>query len=200
MQLLRITSTPMKIKMRSEPAKLEMNQEKPASHISRKPGKLSMKSQTIKVKIDTYEARKSLGHLNSTDQAKAAAQKGREAVQNAAAEYAELGNRLAQAYKGVTAVDAAKTQNYTVPTQIAFLPSETAEISWEPASVETDYQPSEISTEWDVGLTGMRFVPGKFSVEVEQYADLEIEYLGSPQYVPPSANPDFKEEKSKGEQ
>ena len=33
------------------------------------------------------------------------------------------------------------------------------------------------------------YVPGELRVDVEQYPKVDIEYMGEPMYVPPSANP-----------
>jgi len=46
---------------------------------------------------------------------------------------------------------------------------------------------------WDTaGLTNFEFIPGKIEFEVKQMPKVEIEYLGGPIYVPPSADPEHK--------
>ena len=37
------------------------------------------------------------------------------------------------------------------------------------------------------------YVPGELNVNVEQYPRVDIEYIGEPMYVPPSANPAYEE-------
>ena len=37
------------------------------------------------------------------------------------------------------------------------------------------------------------YVPGELAINVEQYPKVEIEYVGEPLYVPPSANPSYEE-------
>jgi hypothetical protein len=195
MQLLRITTIPIKIKMNVESAKLKINQEQAKMHQRTYHGRLSLTKQDIKVRIDTYEARKSMGRLNVMDATKAAANRGIESAQAATAEYAELGNKLAQAYKGVTIPDIAYSKMVKEPTtQMVFLPSVGAQLSWEGGTLETEYQPDQVETEWETGSAGLEYVPGDLKFEVEQYPSLQIEYMGSPNYVPPSSNPDYKEE------
>lgn len=37
------------------------------------------------------------------------------------------------------------------------------------------------------------YVPGELNINVEQYPKVEIEYVGEPMYVPPSASPEYEE-------
>ena len=39
----------------------------------------------------------------------------------------------------------------------------------------------------------MNYIPGKFSIEILQYPKVSVEWLGSPTYVPPSADPNYVE-------
>ena len=61
MNVLKITSTPIKLSMTSQRARLESRLPDPEVGIIRNPGKLNMKSDHIKVDIDTSRSRDSLG-------------------------------------------------------------------------------------------------------------------------------------------
>jgi len=195
MQLLRITTIPIKIKMKVESAKLQINQEPPRMKQKTVRSRLSIKKQDAKVLISTYELRKRLGQMKLLDSAREAARKGLESAQAATAEYAELGNKLAMAYKGVSVPEAAYSKLVKEPkSQKVFLPSVGAQLAWENASLDFDYDPGKLQTEWDTGSADLVYVPGNLELEIEQYPDVKIEYLGSPNYVPPSANPEYNEE------
>lgn len=195
MQLLKITSIPIKIKMQTHMAKLQAQQQKPTLTLETTAGKLSSQSQNTNVKINSYQARKSLGLKTTGDLVKEAAQNGIKGAAAATAEYSELGSRLAQANKGVTIADATYSHLVKEPTtQMVFLPSVGAQLSWEGGKTQTDYQPAKVDIEWDVGGTQFEYVPGDVSIEVEQYPDIKIEYTGKPSYVPPSSDPEYVEE------
>ena len=39
----------------------------------------------------------------------------------------------------------------------------------------------------------MEYVPGKYQMDILQYPKITVEYLGTPTYVPPSADPNYEE-------
>ena len=124
MQLLRITTIPIKMKMSREDARLQVDQNPP--HMKQKTvrSKLTLKKEDVKVRIDTYEARKRMGQINLTDQARQAARRGIEGALEAMAKYVKLGNMLAQAHKGVTVPEAAYARLAREPkSQKVFLPA-----------------------------------------------------------------------------
>lgn len=58
-----------------------------------------------------------------------------------------------------------------------------------------DYTPSSIEFEADIKNAMTNYVPGELSINVEQYPKVEIEYMGEPMYVPPSAAPGYERER-----
>ena len=80
-----------------------------------------------------------------------------------------------------------------VTTGIGFIPSVGADISWTPADLAIDFAPASVNFEPEVQKTESVYVPGELNVNVEQYPRVEIEYIGEPMYVPPSANPAYEE-------
>ena len=174
MNVLKITSTPIKLSMTSQRARLESRLPDPEVGIIRNPGKLNMKSDHIKVDIDTSRSRDSLGFKTARGLMKDAASAGLKAASDATAQYSRVGNQMMQIQDGVT---------------IAFIPSVGPDISWEPADLSIDFAPAKLAFDPQVQEPAARYVPGELSVNVEQYPKVEIEYMGDPIYVPPSANP-----------
>ncbi|MGI6040141.1 MAG: DUF6470 family protein [Eubacteriales bacterium] len=195
MHLLRITTIPLKLKMNIQMAKLQISQGSAQMRQSSEDAKLLTKQSNVKVNINTYGARKRLGLLNSKDFIKAAAVHGEQKAEQAMAQYSELGNRLAMAHKGVTAAQAAYRAPIEVPsTETAFQPGAGAQFSVVDAKLEIQYAPAKLNLNWDNSHTSLEYVPGGLEIEVEQYPRIEIEYMGSPSYVPPSAEPGYTEE------
>ena len=81
----------------------------------------------------------------------------------------------------------------SVTTGIGFIPSVGADISWTPADLAVDFTPASVDFKPMVQKTEAVYVPGELNVNVEQYPKVDIEYIGEPMYVPPSANPAYEE-------
>jgi hypothetical protein len=80
----------------------------------------------------------------------------------------------------------------SLDTALAFLPSVPAEISWEPQQLSMKYEMDKLSFVWRTSQQpDMQYTPASIEYHVKQYPKLEIEYIGKPMYVPPSASPDY---------
>lgn len=194
-QLLKITTIPMKYEVQVEHPKLLMKQSQPQSEINTTPGSFNMESKNIQVKLDTYEARRSLGCMSAADLCAEAAQQGQQAAQDATAQYVEMGNQMAQIQKGVSIPDVvySKLFSQSPTTQMVFLPSVGPQISWDSNNLNVEYTPADLNINWKINPVDMEFVPGSYTINITQYPEVKIEYLGKPMYIPPSADPDYVE-------
>lgn len=195
MQLLRITTTPIEYKLQLENAALRVTEHTPAKLDPKTPpGKLSIKSENIKVQIDTTRARDSLGLKTPTAAAMEQGDRGMRAAQEATAQYAAIGNQLAQIQHGADIPSVfAQLMNKQPVTAMVFLPSQGPDISWKPNSLEIKYEPAAVHSEWQAAKFTMEYVPSKYKMNIIQYPKVNIEYVGGPVYVPPSANPNYEE-------
>ena len=190
-QLLRITTTPMKYELEIEHAKLEYKQEEPSAQYNNTPAKLTVaNSSDVSVNISTYQARKSLGLMDSADFTSQNASASQQALTQKIGEYAQIGSEMSQIQNGVSVGDIYRQKmldstNYQLYS--AFLPSTGAEISWNPAQLNMNYQAGSSSVDWDVSQNEFNFIPGSVRMKVTQLAAVNIEYLGGPLYFPPSA-------------
>ncbi len=89
MNVLKISTTPIALSMTSQRARLECEIPNSQVGIVSQPGRLQMRSEHIKVNIDTFDARQSIGC----------------GAGEAAARYAEMGNQLAQIQNGIKPTD-----------------------------------------------------------------------------------------------
>ncbi len=194
MQLLKITSVPIKLEMRVEKARLEMKRNEPSAEIKRRPAKLQMQSQNTKVNVDTSKMRQSMGYRDVFSLASEAAQQGSAAALEATAQYAEIGNQMTKAYQNISVADIMYSSFYRgYATQMAFIPSEGPEISWQPGTLDIHYDSGQLQIDWNILQNTMEYHPSQFSVEITQYPRVDIEYLGGFMYVPPSAEPGYEE-------
>lgn len=196
MNVLKITSTPIRLSMTSQRARLDKQLPSPEVGIIQNQGHLEMKSENTKVNIDTYRSRDSMGFKTARGIHQEMALIGEQAVSEATAQYSRVGTQMMQIQDGVTMADIVKNQmlsQASVTTGIKFLPSVGPDISWEPATLSQSYTPASVSFDPQVQEPAGTYVPGELSINVEQYPKVEIEYTGDPIYVPPSSNPSYQE-------
>lgn len=195
--LLQITTIPIQIEIKVtnatfEPAEGERH---PKVNITTKDGGYVMQAEPLKLNIDTYKARSSLGYGNMTD-GDVIAKKGQEGFTIAyqgTCKIASEGNQLA---RGMTASEIAINNaraGATVSTIMEFLPSTGAEVTFEEGKLNIEYQMGSQDFDWDLkSQLPMEFIPGSVELIVRDRPRVEIEYIGEPIYVPPSANPNYE--------
>lgn len=194
--LLQITTIPIQIEIKVTNAKLEYSEDRqPKVNITTKNGGYVMEAEPLKLNIDTYEARKSLGYGHMTD-ADMAAQKASEGFSLAfqgTARVASEGNQLARGMSpSEIAINNARA-GATVQTIMEFLPKTGADITFDEGKLNIEYHMGDQSIDWDVKPDlPMEFIPGSVELIVRDRPRVEIEYLGDPLYVPPSANPNYE--------
>lgn len=194
MQLLKITNIPIKFKIETEAAHLQMKQAdnaKPEYKIDQPDMKIH--TQNIQVRLDTTELRASLNQRSDTEFARYYAERGRKTAYQSIGENVQMGNQMQNIQDGVTISQIMKQKMMEQPTTYTtFLPAPT-DISWEPAKMDFSYNPGSTKFDWHIMRNQMDYIPGKYEVSITQYPKVEIEYLGEPTYVPPSSNPNYEE-------
>lgn len=194
MQLLKITSVPMKYQLSTERARLEISQKNIEAEISKTGGNWEMKRQFPQVRMDTFERRKSLGLKSVRGSNEELAQIGKRAAGEATADYVDFGNQILHIEKGANIPDTAFAQYFQRATRgnMVFVPVSPTDISWTEGSLQMNYTPVDLKFDWQGGRAQLEFVPGNVSMNIEEYPKLQIEYLGKPIYVPPSAAERFE--------
>ena len=195
--LLQITTIPIKIEIKVTNAKFEHSKEytQPRVNISSKNGGFVMEAEPIKINIDTYQARKSMGpgHMTDGDILKQKAQEGFSIAFQGTAKDVSEGDQLA---RGMTPSEIALNNaraGATVQTIMDFLPKEGADITFDGGTLNIEYQMGTQDIDWDVHPNSpLEFIPGSVEFIVHDRPRVEIEYVGDPIYVPPSANPNYE--------
>lgn len=195
--LLQITTIPIQIEVKVTHAKFEHTDEnvQPKVNVQSKDGMFVMQAEPLKLNIDTYQARKSLGFGNMTDgdMLQTKAQEGFSIAFQGTAQVASEGDQLA---RGVSpselALSRART-DATVQTIMEYLPKEGADITFDEGKLNIEYQMGDLDMDWDLFTESpMEFIPGSVEFIVHDRPRVEIKYIGDPIYVPPSANPNYK--------
>lgn len=195
--LLQITTIPIKIEIKVTNAKFEHSEEytQPKVNIETKNGGYVMQAEPLKLNIDTYEARKSLGygHMNDGDMVQQKGEEGFSIAFQGTAKVAAEGDQLARGMSpSEIALNNARA-GATVQTIMEFLPKEGADITFDEGTLNIEYQMGSQDFNWDVHPESpMEFIPGSVEFIVRDRPRIEIEYIGDPIYVPPSANPNYE--------
>ncbi len=192
--LIEIKTVPIEIQMKVTHARLEYARGTAQVEISRDKGGLNIRSQPIKVNLDTFEARNSVTPTTATV-IRQQAQAGVEGAYQATGVLAREGRMMMEAKIGQDVIpQLAKQQNLGSPTNlnIDFLPSTGPDISWDGGELSIQYQMDKLNFDWRMEKMSFTFVPGDIEFTMTQRPDVIIKYVGGPLYVPPSADPDYQ--------
>lgn len=194
--LLNIQSIPIEYQLQIERPRLEMRQaNNPRSNVTQTPSSLQIHTKNIQVRLDTSDMRSSIGLKSAPDLIAEAAAYGKQTAQEATAEMTRFGDQLGQIQDGVTVAGLIQQKMLQQPdTVTVFLPSTGPAVSWDPNQINMKYQPGNLDFEWKINQNVLNYIPGKFQMVIKQYPKVQIEYLGDPNYVPPSASPNYEEE------
>lgn len=193
--LIEIKTVPIQIEMKLTHARLEYARGTADMEVSRDKGGLHIKSQPIRVNLDTFEARNSVVPTTATS-IRQAAQKGRQAVYEATATYAQQGRMMMETKVGedvIGQIAAASTGvGQDVNVNIQFLPKTGPEITWQGGQMNIQYEMDKLNFDWRLQKMNFEFTPGDIEFSVKQRPEVIIKYVGGPLYVPPSADPDYE--------
>lgn len=192
--LIEIKTVPIEIQMKVTRAHLEYARGTAQVEISRDKKGLSIRSQPIKVNIDSYESRNSVMPTTATV-IQQQAQAGKQAAYQATAVLAREGRMMMEAKIDQDVIpELAKQQNLGQPTEnnIEFLPRVGPDISWDGGEMSIRYEMDKLNFDWRMEQMSFTFVPGDIEFTMTQRPDVIIKYVGGPLYVPPSTDPDYE--------
>jgi hypothetical protein len=193
--LINITTTNISIDTEITQGQLKKVDTQPNKmEVSAGNGELNIETQPAKLNIDTYEARSSLGygHYNYNDFSAKEAQKGKQTAREATSQLSAEGT---QKIRGTTAKEIADQKlkaSGIIQSMTTFLPEGGADIQVEKGGVTVDYNPKPVDIQWhDLQVKPLEYHPGDVNFTMTQRPEVNIEYVGDPLYVPPSADPGY---------
>ena len=192
--LIEIKTVPIEIQMKVTHARLEYARGTAQVEISRNKGGLNIRSQPIKVNLDTFEARNSVMPTTST-LIRQQAQAGIQGAYQATAVLAREGRMMMEARIDQDVIpQLAKAQNLGQPTNvnIDFIPTTGPDISWDGGEMSIRYEMDKLNFDWRMEQMSFTFVPGDIEFTMTQRPDVIVKYVGGALYVPQSADPDYE--------
>ena len=104
-----------------------------------------------------------------------------------------MGKDMARIEDGVTIRDLMRQKVLeSSSTYTAFLPSTGVTISWQPGEFSCQFEPAKTNYHWNIKDNQYEYIPGSVRMRIIEKGDVSIEYIGDPNYVPPSANPNYE--------
>ena len=192
--LIEIQTIPIEIQMKTTNAHLEYARGTAQMEVSRDRRGLQIRSQPIRVNIDTFEARSSIVPTTAQSIQQGAAQ-GQRAAYEATAVLAQEGRMMMEAKIDQDVIhQLAQQKTVDQPAQlgIQFLPEVGPDISWTGGEMSIRYEMDKLNFDWRQSKGNFEFVPGDIEISVKQRPDVIIKYIGGPIYVPPSSDPDYE--------
>jgi hypothetical protein len=196
-QLIEMRTTPLEMGFRVQHAKYEIKTKPSSFDMKRTPGSLEITSKNARMLMDSSAARSSMGLKTVAESVQQYAQAGIAAANNATANFAKEGNMMLNyhQYDNVVANIAQQRMDTSVDTALGFSPSVPVNITWEPSDLDMRYKMDKLNFEWHTNQTPeVEYVPSKIEYYISSYPKIEFTYVGKPIYVPPSAEPGYKEE------
>ncbi len=190
--LIRIETVPISIEMRTNNARFERVGQTANLEITRNKGGLTIRSQPIKLNMDTFEARNSVVPTTMRSNYQAA-QDGKNAAYEATARIAEEGRMLVNihlnqdAFSQIAANRVAQSSEFA----LAFSPEVGPNINWDQGDISIMYEMDRLNFDFKLQNEDYKFIPGDIEFNIKEYNRVIIEYIGGPIYVPPSSDPDY---------
>lgn len=199
MQLIKITTVPISIELKTSHAQLknasgEQSLGIPKLSMSHDKGGYKITSDLIKVNIDTYQSMKSAGIMSPLDKTYEMKEKGIRIAYQATARFVDEGNALADTPSSQNPIpEIAKNYlNRDMETMLSFIPSQKPNISWKDGTLNIQYDMDEYDIDWESANPSFEFIPPTIELTVLERPSVVIEYIGGPIYVPPSADPNYQ--------
>ncbi len=188
--LLKITTIPMEYEMKIQKARLEYSSTKSGLVINRSKGGLTMENRPINLSLDTFQARNSVCPT-TMESVRQSAEKGTAAALEATAAYAKESAMLLKIPNALDQIFSQRAQQPTGEFGLRFIPTTGPDIEWSDPDLSMQYQTDKLSFDIKVANGNFEFIPGNIEMSITQMPDVNIEYIGSPLYVPPSAASHF---------
>ena len=179
--LIQITTIPIAYELQVERARYERHEGTADLEITgSQDGAMRIKSQPIKLNLDTYESGDS--------------------VLSAALGVGENGKASAVMYQATVSMDGdgqlllkGKISDNLTKANATHAPvaDQSAPIV-NSADLTIRYQMDKMNFDMKVANGNFEFVPGDIELSITQHPEVRIEYIGGPIYVPPSSDPNFE--------
>jgi hypothetical protein len=190
--LLEIHRIPMSIEFKINKAHYEILKSDASAELVNNDGSLEMHMEPVKLNMDTIDINHSarmMSLFNSIDKfTHERIMASYETTSSSSSEGSMMLNiRILNACDPEIAL---KKFNSDVSFNMGFNGTEYE--SLKPEDISIRYEFDKINNGWETMRSKLKFIPGSIEFIINEYPRLEINYVGSPIFVPPSADPNYK--------
>lgn len=192
--LIEIKTIPMSMEFKVNKARYEIVNTNATFELTRDKGGLQMQMKPAKLNIDTVEARYSAGIKSAMRSVEDSAHKGIQAAYEATATYAEEGNLMLDINFMDNPIPEIALRKFLsdVEFNIGFIPEVGPDISYQAGELSINFEMDKLDFDWNIERPKINFIPGSIEFIINQYPRVEINYVGTPIFVPASADPNYK--------
>lgn len=199
MNLIKITTTPMKIAINVEKAKFEEAEQttKPIDIPFSKSQKRVIKTQQKDIsKQQMHMKQKDVYQPVETGPVKIGYMPLKlTSINGYRADLANDNMIMTHGGQEISSIKQERILDDSMP-QVAYIPvTNTGEAKWEPNTLNLEFSSMQVDMDIEAMQKHFKYIPSRLVFEIEQYPSVKIEYIGDPLYVPPSANPNYEGEK-----
>ncbi|HHZ01529.1 MAG TPA: hypothetical protein GX396_01135 [Tissierellia bacterium] len=192
--LLEIKTTPISYELKINRAKYEIDQTNPSFKLIRDRGGLKIAKKPTRLNIDTVEARYSAGIKSAMRSVEDYSKKGIKAAYEATANYAKEGNYMLKNFTENPLPEIAMRRIFSnLNFNLSFVPKVGPDISWDIGDTSINFEKDKLNYDWNIEKPKMNYIPWSIEMIIKEYPKIEITYKGTPIFVPPSADPNYKE-------
>ncbi len=186
--LLNLTSIPIEYELQITDAVFEVHHDQANVVIEREKGGLHIKSEPVKLKLDTVELRKNMFGTTRSNIQKMA-QRGKDKAFQAGQNYSSDGarylkSRIGEGGNAIGEVVQQRSNMSPLSFNIAFTPKVGPNIEWIPPELSIRYEMDKLNFDVRVDRGEIKFIPGNVEISISRYPELRIEYTGEPVYIP----------------
>lgn len=190
-QLLAMKNIPISFEMKIHNAKLEMSSDAPTQQGIVDNDYLTPYKSKLYADSRVFETRAKVERAANTSQS--TKENDIFAFMDATTKLAKEGNLFMNTNENSITLGSLAIQHVQPTLQSTIgIPSLPTNFDWDSQQLSAQYETDKKNYDWlSQNKTKLKFTPASVEFVVKEYAHVEITYLGKPQYVPPSASPDY---------
>ncbi len=192
--VLEMRTIPISMEFKINKAHYEIVKDNASIKIKNSNGCIEMQMEPIKLNLDICELNSGNNGKKSKNLEFEYSKQGIKENYEATASYSEEGYMTVNIQitgKPVSDVELQKF-NSDVNFNMGYSPAVNNDTSWEPKDISIKYEMDKLNFDWKLNRPEINFIPGNIEFIIKEYPSIEINYIGTPIFVPPSADPDYK--------
>lgn len=191
--VLEMRTIPISMEFKINKARYEIIKDNASVEIKNNNGCIEMRMEPIKLNLDACE----LNSANKEKKSKVSLnyfKQNLKADYEATGSYSEEGNMTISIQIMGNPISDVALQKFNSDVSFNMGSSSVidSDTSWDPKDMSIKYEIDKLNFDWKLNRPEINFIPGNIEFIIKEYPRVEINYIGTPIFVPPSADPNYK--------